>query len=281
MNKKNKPNWLIKAYDNYAFLNSPQARTIRVLAELLEPAARFHKYRVKNTIVFFGSARLTSREESLKNLRNLGKKIKQLPKPSKKAQTEYENAKQMLYMSKYYEDAVKLSEKLTLWFRELQKKGEYYFVCSGGGPGIMEAANKGALNAHGESLGFNISLPTEQTPNIYQTKELAFDFHYFFIRKFWFFYLAKGLVVFPGGYGTMDELFEILTLVQTEKTSKRMAIVLYGKEYWNEVINFNALVKWNVISKKDLKLFKVFDNVESAYSFLKGEITKNYLKKSK
>jgi uncharacterized protein (TIGR00730 family) len=181
-------------------------------------------------------------------------------------------------MSRYYEDAVNLSEKLTRWFLELEKIDKHFKICSGGGPGIMEAANRGALNANGESVGLNISIPSEQIPNIYQTKDLACEFHYFFIRKFWFFYLAKALVIFPGGYGTMDELFELLTLIQTEKTKKQMPVVLYDSTYWNDVVNFNALLKWGVISKGDLDLFRLFDNVDDAFVYLKDALTKHYLK---
>jgi len=183
-------------------------------------------------------------------------------------------------MSAYYEDAVRLSEKLTHWFNEPQNVEKKFVICSGGGPGIMEAANRGARKAKGLSIGLNINLPAEHYANPYQTKEISFDFHYFFIRKFWFFYLAKALVIFPGGFGTLDELFELLTLIQTEKTKKYMPIVLYGRTYWDELINFDTLVKWGTISRQDLKLFHIIDDVDSAFLFLKKELIKHYLKKS-
>jgi uncharacterized protein (TIGR00730 family) len=279
-NKKNQstPGWLTKSYDNSEFLHSPAARNIRVLSELTEPASRFRKHKVHNTVVFFGSARAFPLKVAQKALKDIEKNVKSSQSPSAKLKTEYEQAKRDVAMSRYYEDAVNLSEKLTRWFLELEKIDKHFKICSGGGPGIMEAANRGALNANGESVGLNISIPSEQIPNIYQTKDLACEFHYFFIRKFWFFYLAKALVIFPGGYGTMDELFELLTLIQTEKTKKQMPVVLYDSTYWNDVVNFNALLKWGVISKGDLDLFRLFDNVDDAFVYLKDALTKHYLK---
>jgi len=277
--KKNNPDWLVKAYNNYDFLNSSQGRPLRILAEFLEPSARFRKHKVKNTVVFFGSARALPINDAKKTLKKVEAKIKKSSVISHRLKKELQNAKQDILLSRYYEDAVKLSEKLTHWLKTLEGKGKHFHVCSGGGPGIMEAANRGAVNAKGDSLGLNISLPTEQTPNAYQTKEISCEFHYFFIRKFWFFYLAKALVVFPGGYGTMDEFFELLTVIQTEKTSKHMPIVLYGKKYWNEIVNFNALLKWGVISRADLSLFKIEDDVESAFKYLKKEINTHFLSK--
>jgi uncharacterized protein (TIGR00730 family) len=166
---------------------------------------------------------------------------------------------------------------LTLWFKEPQNRDKNFVVCSGGGPGMMEAANRGATKAKGKSMGLNISLPHEQTPNPFQSKEISFEFHYFFIRKFWFFYLAKALVVFPGGFGTLDELFEILTLIQTQKSKKYMPVILYGSDFWKELINFDVMLKWGVISRDDLSLFKMFDDVDSAFKYLKGELSKHYL----
>lgn len=266
--------WPIKAYKNLKFLNSPQAREIRVLAELMEPAARFRKYKVKNTVVFFGSARAYSEDVAKRNLREIGKKIKKTKNPSKELKEQHNQAKKDMVMSRYYEDAAKLSEKLTKWFKELEREKLYFMICSGGGPGIMEAANRGAKRAKGESVGLNVSLPDEQYPNPYQSTELSFEFHYFFIRKFWFVYLAKALVIFPGGFGTMDELFEILTLIQTKKTKKYMPIILYDSEYWKKVVNFDEMVKWGTISRKDLGLFRIFDDIESAFIYLKRELLK-------
>jgi uncharacterized protein (TIGR00730 family) len=266
--------WPIKAYKNLKFLNSPQAREIRVLAELIEPAVRFRRHKVKNTVVFFGSARAFSKDIAEKNLREIERRIKRSKPATRKLKKEHERAKKDLLMSRYYEAAAELSGKLTRWFKKLEQDKIYFMICSGGGPGIMEAANLGAKKAKGESVGLNVSLPDEQCPNPYQSTELSFEFHYFFIRKFWFVYLAKALVIFPGGFGTMDELFEILTLIQTKKTKKYMPIVLYDSTYWKKVINFDEMVKWGTISRKDLGLFKIFDDVESAFIYLKRELLK-------
>ncbi len=266
--------WPIRAYNNLAFLNSPSARTIRILAEMIEPSVRFRRYQVQNTVVFFGSTSALPRQEAQKNLKAIEAKFHKKPAIFR---AEYERAKAAMKMSHYYEDAVFLSEKLTTWFRQFKSPKERFFICTGGGPGIMEAANKGAKKAGGKSIGLNISLPKEQNPNCYQTKELAFEFHYFFIRKFWFFYLAKALVVFPGGFGTFDEFFELLTLIQTHKTKKYMPVVLYGKEYWEQVVNFKHMAEWGTISQNDLKLFSIFDTVEGAFRFLTSELEKRYL----
>lgn len=275
--KENQHQWLKKAYNNYDFLNSPAARNIRVLAELTEPHSRFRKFNVHNTVVFFGSARTLPRKTALKKLKEITTRLSQTKNASRKLRLDYEYAKRNLIISRYYEDAVKLSKKLTIWFKELKNAPKNFVICSGGGPGIMEAANRGAKNAKGSSIGLNISLPTKQYSNPYQSKELSFEFHYFFIRKFWFFYPAKALIVFPGGYGTFDELFELLTLVQTNKSKKYMPIVLYGKEYWEKAINFNEMVKWGMISSQDLNLFKICDDVDTAFNYLKNELTKHYL----
>jgi len=235
-----------KAYRNLEFLNSPEARTIRILAEYNEPRARFEKYGVENSIVFFGSAR-----------------SKELSEADKHNSDPYS-----LKMSEYYTQAVELSKKLTEWSLKADSGKQDFYICSGGGPGMMEAANKGATLAGGKSIGLNISIPMEQYPNQYITKELMFEFHYFFIRKFWFVYLAKALVIFPGGFGTLDELMEVLTLIQTEKLGKRLPIVLYGKEFWNDVLKFEALIKWGTISKDDLDLLHLSDDVDDAFKYL-------------
>jgi len=279
--KKNNPEItkLMKAYNNSEFLNSPQARIIRILTEMVEPQARFYKYKIKNTIVFFGSARTSSRKKALKDLSSLKNKKSNSKKQSIQISKEIALAQRRLEMSRYYEDALKISEELGLWFKSLEKQKIFFSICSGGGPGIMEAANRGAKNAGAKSVGLNISLPMEQNPNKYQTKELALEFHYFFIRKFWFCYLAKGLIIFPGGFGTLDELFELLTLIQTKKTKKHMPVVLYGSNYWKKVINFEEMVKWQMISPKDLKLFKIIDSVPEAVDYLKKELSIHHFKK--
>ncbi len=269
--------WPLKSYRNLDFLASPAARIVRILSEFIEPESRFRKYHVKNTIVFFGSSRTLSRKEAERNVKIAETRLAKKKSPPEDLLQDYEKAKQELVMSRYYEDAVSLAEKLTRWSKGFKERRKRFLICSGGAQGIMEAANRGAKKANGRSIGLNISLPLEQRPNKYQSKELSFEFHYFFIRKFWFFYLAKALVAFPGGFGTMDELFELLTLVQTHKTKKYMPILIYGTEYWNQVVNFDAMVKAGMISQEDLDIFRFFDDVDSAFEYLKEELTKQYL----
>lgn len=266
----------VKAYNDPEFLNSPPARNIRMLTEMVEPEVRFKKHAIKNTVVFFGSACILDPQTAQQKLAACTARLRGKT-PSRQEKIKLAQARNACVMAHYYRDAATLAEKLTRWFMELRKKGAQFVICSGGGPGIMEAANRGAWQAQGPSIGLNISLPREQCPNPYQTKELAFEFHYFFIRKFWFSYLAKALVVFPGGFGTMDELFELLTLIQTHKTTKYMPVVLYGKKYWKEVINFDAMKKWGTIGANDTELFRFSDSVDDAFTWLKREITKTYL----
>lgn len=267
---------LLKSYKNSDFLNSPEARQIRILCELTAPKASFERNEIENTIVFFGSARSVSREDADRELAELKKEFEgETLSTDQKAQLK--KSKINVKLAKYYEDARELANKLTTWSMELPRAKDRFYVCSGGGPGMMEASNRGAKEAGGESIGFNISLPFEQDANDYQTKELSHEFHYFFIRKFWFAYLAKSLVVFPGGFGTMDEFFEIMTLIQTQKIEKQMPIILYGAEFWNGFINFDNLVEWGVISESDLNLFKIVDDTEEAFQYLKTELSKYYL----
>src|SRR5579885_820147 len=222
------------AYLNEKFLNSPDARALRILAEFLEPLAHFRREKVRDTVVFFGSARISEDGP----------------------------------MARYYHEARELARMLTEWADQFTNSTYRFVVCTGGGPGIMEAANRGASEAKGKTIGLNIGLPFEQLPNPYITPELSFEFHYFFMRKFWFAYLAKALVIFPGGFGTMDELFEILTLAQTRKLESRIVIVLYGSKYWKEVLNFEALARYGAISTDDLQLFQYADDPETALHIL-------------
>ena len=266
-----------KAYENTDFIKSYDARVIRILAEYLEPQQRFQQGKVTDTIVFFGSARTKPLAEATKYLRETEEKIKKAGNQDNQEWSEQLTAaKNQVFMARYYQDAVELASRLTIWSKELNS---YYrfIVCSGGGMGMMEAANKGATEAGGKSMGLNISIPQEQYPNQYITPELNLEFHYFFMRKFWFVYLAKGLVIFPGGFGTLDELFEVLTLLQTKKLKKQIPIVIYGSEYWNQVINFDALVKYGTISKTELNLFKFCDTVDEAFDYLTAELTRYYL----
>lgn len=269
-----------KAYYNKSFLGSAAARTIRILAEYIETSERLKKNNVKNTIVFFGSARILSPQKAKENVSNIKKQLSKIKgsygKKRDKLIKQLEIAKIDLQNSRYYSDTEKLSYLLTKWSKSL-KDGNSFVVCSGGGHGIMEAANKGAYRARGLSIGFNISLPFEQEPNIYITPELNFEFHYFFMRKFWFAYLAKALVIMPGGFGTLDELMEILTLVQTNKLRKKITIVMYGSEYWKQIIDFEALYRNRMISERDLGLYKFIDTPEEAFTYLKESLTKNYI----
>ena len=266
-----------KAYKNLDFMKSPEARPMRILAEYLEPLQRFQEQKIYDTIVFYGSARTKNPEAAKTMLREVEAKVEKAgDKPDPALQEELDDAVNQVFLSRYYEDAVELAKRMTEWSKSLDSI--YRFViCSGGGPGMMEAANKGAIEAKGKSIGLNISLPFEQTSNPYITPALNFEFHYFFMRKFWFVYLAKALVIFPGGFGTLDELFELLTLVQTKKVTKRLPIVIYGSEYWNQIINIDNMVKYGVISKADRDLIRYCDTVDEVFNYLKDELTQIYL----
>jgi len=226
------------AYLDEPFLTSEEARPLRILAEYLEPLERFRRLRVRDTIVFFGSARLTADGP----------------------------------LGRYYEEARELARLITIWSKGLPSHEHRYVVCSGGGGGIMEAANRGASDAGGRTVGLNISLPHEQRPNSYITRELSFEFHYFFMRKLWFAHLARALVVFPGGFGTLDELTEILTLAQTRKLERQIPVILYGRAYWSEVINFDALVRHGTIAREDLELFRYADAPADALAMLQSRL---------
>ncbi len=273
---KSKP--VLKAYEDLDFLNSSDARILRILAEFLEPKTKFRKHKIVDTIVFFGSARLMSKKKSTAAL-NKFKTINPKGTSNKKLAEALRTAQHMVKMSKYYEDAVELSKRLTEWSLNLDTSGNRFIICTGGGPGIMEAANKGAKLAGGYSLGLNISIPFEQFVNKYVSPDLRFEFHYFFMRKFWFAYLAKALIVFPGGFGTMDEFFEILTLIQTDKIKKKMLLIVYDEKYWKNIINFDGLVANAVISPLDLNLFSFCENVDDAFHLITSHFEKYYLKK--
>jgi uncharacterized protein (TIGR00730 family) len=254
------------AYYDPEFLESTDARPLRLLAEYLEPARRFRLENIQDTVVFFGSARVHSREDAEQALQVLQKKRgrrtaehARLLKRSRKA----------IKWSRYYEEARELAHRLTTWSLSLEDPHRRFVVTSGGGPGIMEAANRGAFEAGGKTIGLNIRLPFEQGPNRYITKGLHFEFHYFFMRKFWFAYLAKALAIFPGGFGTLDEMFEILTLSQTRKLSKKLLVILYGSEYWNEVFDLRPLADWGAINESDLDLLCRVDSADEAFEELK------------
>jgi uncharacterized protein (TIGR00730 family) len=231
------------AYKDEEFLDGTDARSLRILSEYLHPLSHFRDERIQDTVVFFGSARV---EEDGP-------------------------------LGRYYTEARELARMITGWSEALPLESRRFVVCTGGGPGIMEAANRGAHDAGGKTIGLNIGLPFEQWPNPYITPQLSFEFHYFFMRKFWFAYLAKALVVFPGGFGTLDEMTEILTLAQTQKLEGKIIIILYGESYWREVLNFDALVKYGTISAEDLELFHMVDDTQSAFEILRDGLTKYYL----
>ena len=239
-----------KAYKNLDFLNSKDARTVRILSEYLYPKAQFEEEKVTNTIVIFGSARAPSPEE-LSSKEGRSKNLK---------------------LAEYYDATRTLSKRLTEWSKNLNQEDQKYVICSGGGPGIMVAANRGANEAEGKNIALRISLPFENIPNPYVSPDLDFEFHYFFTRKFWFSYLSKALVIMPGGFGTLDEFFEILTLIQTGKIKKNLPIVLFGEEYWNQLINFETLVEYGTINKKDLDLFFLTSSVDDAFEHVTSSL---------
>jgi len=263
-----------KAYKNLKFLNSPAARPIRILCEYEETRQRFAQQRIHHTLVFFGSARTRSSDDAKALLHSAQHALAAHPE-SPEVQAQVSMAEKAVKMSRYYDEARQLAERITEWSMG-RESGRQFVITSGGGPGIMEAANRGANDVEGgRSIGLGISLPFEQGVNEYVTDELAFEFHYFFTRKYWFLYLCKALVIFPGGFGTMDELFETLTLVQTGKVRKDLPIVLYGSDYWNKVINIPAMAEFGTISAADIDLIHVSDSVEDAFQHLKARLEGN------
>ncbi|MDG1482674.1 MAG: LOG family protein [Myxococcota bacterium] len=267
----------VKAYKNLDFLNSPQARTIRMVCEYEEPQVRFREHRVRDTIVFFGSARSRPMDVAQHDLAHAERELARASNDDERAalQSNVDVANKGLRLARYYEDCRELARRLTEWDMNRAAAHRYY-VCTGGGPGMMEAANRGAAEVDGgKSIGLGISLPFEEGVNKYVSPELAFEFHYFFTRKYWFTYLAKAMAVFPGGFGTMDELFETLTLRQTGKIKKPMPTILFGTEYWNSVLNIQAMVEWGTISEKDLQLYLVTDSVDEAFNFLVHALEQN------
>ncbi len=266
-----------RAFLNAEFLQSDDARPLRILAEYLEPHRRFIQEGVKDTVVFFGSARIRSRAETRRELQLLRARGKTTGR-ARASSVEIKRAERALEWSRYYEDARTLARMLTEWTAELDTEMHRFVVCSGGGPGIMEAANRGAHDAGGKSIGLNIRLPFEQGPNPFVSERLHFEFHYFFMRKFWFAYLAKALVVFPGGFGTLDEVFEILTLMQTQKLAKEIKVILYGSAYWDQILSFEPLVEWGAIHPDDLQFMERADTPKRAFAALRTHLEAHHLR---
>ena len=255
------------AYENPLFLNSPDGRVLRIMSEYVEPLARFRREQIQDTVVFFGSARFQSLEGANLAMENAD---------TAEAET-LQRLRAAAKMARYYEDARRMAFLLSEWAATIPARRRRFVVTTGGGPGIMEAANRGAREAGSKTIGLNIRLPFEQYPNPYITPSLNFEFHYFFMRKFWFAYLAKALVIFPGGFGTLDELFEILTLAQTQKLAKKILVVIYGREYWDRLINFQTMIDAGAISPEDLELFRIVDTPEEGFEYLRDGLTKFHL----
>jgi uncharacterized protein (TIGR00730 family) len=266
-------------HEDPKFLASTPARPLRILAEYLNPLVQLKKEGIGDTIVMFGSARIEAHETAqarLTRLKNM--KESKLQREERAAhRAALRHAKSALEMSRYYEEARQLSHKITTWALSLGPKPRRFVICSGGGPGIMEAANRGACEAGGKSIGLSIELPHEQFANPYISPELSFNFHYFFMRKLWFAQIAKALIVFPGGFGTMDELWEMMTLLQTGKLAKHNLILIYGRKYWDEVLNFRAMVRWGTISEEEYGLLKFADNVDEAFDLIRAGLEKYHM----
>jgi len=267
------------AYRVSEFMESAAARPLRILAEYLDPLHRLRHAGVADTIVMFGSARMFPRQHSEAHLARLKRAARPRTAAARREHDrKLREAHAAVHMSRYYEEARELARRITEWSIKFGGKPRRFVVCSGGGPGIMEAANRGAAEAGGISIGLNIQLPHEQYPNPYISPELNFDFHYFFMRKLWFAQLAKALIVFPGGFGTMDELWEMLTLLQSGKLPHRNLILIYGRKYWDEVLDWRAMVRWGTISEEDYGLLQFADNVDDAFERVRTELEKNHLK---
>jgi len=263
------------AYHDREFLDSDEARPLRILAEYLEPLRRFQEQNIQDTVVFFGSARVNSREHANAHLAGLADRLK--GRPAAEAESQLALGRKAVEWSRYYEEARELAKLLTQWSLALEVPNHRFVVASGGGPGIMEAANRGAKEAGGKTIGLNIRLPFEQGANPYITEGLQFEFHYFFMRKFWFAYMAKALVIFPGGFGTLDEMFEVLTLMQTEKLPKQIQIVLYGADYWNRILDLEPMLEWGAIGAPDLRLLQRADTPQDAFEALKAHLTTHHV----
>ncbi len=263
------------AYADERFMESTVARPVRILTEYLDPLSRLRREGVADTIVMFGSARIFSRDKAAAQLQRAKKAAAR--SRTKEARAQLREAKNALEMSRYYEDARALARLITTWAMTFGERPRRFVVCSGGGPGIMEAANRGAREAGGKSVGLSIELPHEQAPNSYISPELSFNFHYFFMRKLWFAQLAKALIVFPGGFGTMDELWEMLTLMQTGKLPEHNLVLIYGRKYWDKVLNWKAMLHGGTISEREYSLLRFADTVEDAFAQVRTVLEKFHM----
>jgi uncharacterized protein (TIGR00730 family) len=263
------------AYQDPIFMESLAARPLRILAEYIDPINRLRRAGVGDSIVMFGSARIQPRDRALAQL----KKVREAARGRRTGEwrTKIGAARSIVGMSRYYEEARELSRRITSWAMTLGSQPKRFVICSGGGPGIMEAANRGAAEAGGSSIGLSIQLPHEQQPNPYVSPELNFCFHYFFMRKLWFAQMAKALIVFPGGFGTMDELWEVLTLMQTRKISSHHLILIYGRKYWDSVVNWRHMVRAGTINLREYKMLQFADNVDEAFDHVRREMEKRHL----
>jgi uncharacterized protein (TIGR00730 family) len=263
------------AYEDPKFMESLGARPLRIMAEYLDPLNRLRRANVSDTIVMFGSARIKSRDRALAHLEAV--KHRARGRRTNGWRQKITAARSLVEMSRYYEDARELAHRITTWAMTLGTQPRRFVICSGGGPGIMEAANRGAAEAGGTSIGLSIQLPHEQESNPYITPELNFLFHYFFMRKLWFAQMAKALIIFPGGFGTMDELWEMLTLLQTNKLSKHHLILIYGRKYWDKVINWRHMVRTGTIDEREFKLLQFADNVDEAFAHVRRDLEAHHL----
>src|ERR1700757_3741844 len=276
---KLKPQHAPKApHEDPVFLESTPARPLRILAEYINPLAQLKREGIGDTIVMFGSARIHSREDALARLERLKKaKAGKSVKAKARHRQALRGGKKALEMSRYYEECRELSHRITTWATSVGPRPRRFVVCSGGGPGIMEAANRGAYEAGGKSIGLSIELPHEQFANAYISPELSFNFHYFFMRKLWFAQIAKALIIFPGGFGTLDELMEMLTLMQTHKLAEHNIILIYGRKYWDQVLNWKAMVRWGTINEEEYKLLKFADTVDEAFDHIRAGLEKYHM----
>ena len=263
------------AYQDPVFMQSLGARPLRILAEYFDPMIRLRRANVGDTIVMFGSARIQSRDRALQELKKVQAQAR--GRRNHEWKLKVQAARSIVDMSRYYEEARELSHRITKWALSLGTHPKRFVICSGGGPGIMEAANRGAEEAGGSTVGLSIQLPHEQRPNAYITPELNFCFHYFFMRKLWFAQMAKALIVFPGGFGTMDELWEMLTLLQTDKLSSHHLILIYGRQYWDQVLNWRYMVQSGTISEEDYKLLQFADTVDEAFDHVRNDLETHHL----